>query len=106
MGYLDDLDDNIKRIEENIKHAELAQERGYDTVYDLAINNVRSIVKSTQFCVKCAKRKADKIGIPYHKFSCAGGCIRGGVFDNFKEINKNMWYIMHLTQRDNPQKEK
>lgn len=99
MAYLDNIDDNVERMEELLAHMELALENNWSTVYGLATNNFLSILKCTQFCVRCAKSKADKIGIPYHEFKCVGGCIKGGTLDAIKQVNKNIWRMFHLRGR-------
>jgi len=76
MDYLDDIDHSIERMETHLHHMKSAVKNNWNTVYNFSLNNLRSTIKSTRFCVKCAKDKADKMGIPYHKFRCSGGCIR------------------------------
>ena len=91
MSYIDDIENNINRMDEHIAHMEEAIKNDWTTVYGLAQNNLKSVLKSTKFCVACAKRKAEKLGIFGHEFKCGGGCIRGGQINRVKEINDTIY---------------
>lgn len=101
MSYLDDLNKNIELAEEHLRNAEYALETGRFTAYDFAINSADAGIKCIKFCVKCVKRKKTKLG-PHKVFKCSGGCIRPCSFNRFTTLNKRLWYLMHLTRRNDP----
>ena len=102
MSYLDDLQDNLEMAEECLAQIEECRAKGFHTAANFASNNLKGILKASLFCCKCAKRKADKKEIPYSQFECEGGCVRGMSYEEWKEHNKNIWYVFNWTRRHDP----
>jgi hypothetical protein len=98
MSYIKDLDDNLEKAETLLAQLEECLALGYLTAADIVSNHLRGVLKSSLFCCSCAKRTADKKGIPYHNFKCVGGCVRGMSYDQWRKYNKGLWYIFHWTR--------
>lgn len=97
MGYIDDMEKNLKNAEKHLDKAEYAYSQGWTTAYYATIDAAEAIIKCVRFCVSCGKRGQIKHG---DKFKCAG-CMPPGSFERFKKANKGIWYILHWTECNN-----
>ena len=102
MNYIDDLDKCINILEETLAEVEKCYKNGWFTSVSIHKLRLDCTLKSVRFCVRCAKRKAEKKEISPVEFTCEGGCIRPGIYDKFKECNEKLWYIFHWSRRKDP----
>lgn len=98
MSYIKDLEDNLAKAELLLEELKECLALGYYTAADVVNNHIRRVLKSTEFCCTCAKRKADKLKIPYSEFKCSGGCVRGTSLKKFSRNTQRLWYVMHWTR--------
>ena len=99
MSYIDDLEHNVKLIEEHLDKAIECINKGWLTAADVHVHAMKSVLKSAKFCVSCAKKKRARMeenGKDPKEFRCVGGCIKAGVWDDFAESNRRLRYVLSI----------
>ena len=101
MSYIDDLEDNLATAEKYVAQMEECAKKGYWTAHNFIGANLRQLLRTVRFCLKCAEKKRCSLkekssaGLVSEdaKFSCVGGCIRGMSLERQAEITKKLYYI-------------
>jgi iron only hydrogenase large subunit-like protein len=101
MDYITDLERNVEIAEEHLNKAIECYEKGWTTALDIHISVVKSVLKSSKFCITCAKKtmaRMEEKGKDPKEFACEGGCVRAGALEKFEERNRKLRYILSLRE--------